>query len=727
MSTLGEIVVNFTANISSIMEAVASINEQFASLTGVADEAGAGVAEGLMQATEGMQEVVASVDEVDTALSDIASVADEAGAGVAEGMSEAVDELNSVADAAANASEAVSETGTAAQSASGSGGSGGGIGSFLGGLGKIASKAGMAYIGLQGFGQMVVGTAGKLIGTAAQAEQTGVAFDTLMKSTSKAQAMLAKLNTFAATTPFQTQAIDDGASKLLAFGINAQDVIPDISCIGDSLSALGKATPAALSSIIDVFGKIQAAGKLTGGDMMQLSRWGIPAWQMLSETMGKPVDVLQKMVSKGLVPSSMALADLQAGMEKTFGGGMAKQAQTFTGLMSTFQSNVVLAWNSFLGVSGGQVTKGSLFDMVEKGLSGVGNILANPAFQQFAVVMGTDIGQSIQKVGTFLSTTLLPPFEQLDKALTPIVTPIIQWGEQNDVLQKSLQGVVTVAGGLVVGVGTLAGGLASVISWFDKGGPAVQITEDALLGVGVAMAAIKIGQFVSTIPALLESLGAWATGQWTVAAATIATALPYIAIGLVIALVVAGVILAIQHWGQIAHWLQGAWKATQVWFGSFWKEVTVLFNDAINGIHTIFDAVGTWLYDTFVQPFVSAWDTISGIFNNISGVVGKLTGAMGNVGGVLSHIPGFASGVNNFSGGWAIVGESGPELVNLPGGSSVYPHGTGPGSALQGGAMPGGAGGTTHVTVQLDSSVLAEYMGPAMQQHIILHAGGLLP
>lgn len=37
------------------------------------------------------------------------------------------------------------------------------------------------------------------------------------------------------------------------------------------------------------------------------------------------------------------------------------------------------------------------------------------------------------------------------------------------------------------------------------------------------------------------------------------------------------------------------------------------------------------------------------------------------------RIPGFASGVQNFSGGTAIVGEKGPEVVTLPAGASVYP------------------------------------------------------
>jgi hypothetical protein len=52
------------------------------------------------------------------------------------------------------------------------------------------------------------------------------------------------------------------------------------------------------------------------------------------------------------------------------------------------------------------------------------------------------------------------------------------------------------------------------------------------------------------------------------------------------------------------------------------------------------------------------------------------------------RVPGFASGVENFGGGLAMVGERGPELVHLPGGSDVIP--------LRGG---GGGSVTVHMTV----------------------------
>ena len=51
---------------------------------------------------------------------------------------------------------------------------------------------------------------------------------------------------------------------------------------------------------------------------------------------------------------------------------------------------------------------------------------------------------------------------------------------------------------------------------------------------------------------------------------------------------------------------------------------------------------------------------------------------------LFAAIPNFAAGTPNFGGGMALVGERGPEVVNLPGGSSITPH------LLSKGSMGGG-------------------------------------
>ena len=51
---------------------------------------------------------------------------------------------------------------------------------------------------------------------------------------------------------------------------------------------------------------------------------------------------------------------------------------------------------------------------------------------------------------------------------------------------------------------------------------------------------------------------------------------------------------------------------------------------------------------------------------------------IGAITGKNTKVPAYATGTSNHPGGMALVGEDGPELVDLPSGSKVYPTGTGP-------------------------------------------------
>lgn len=73
-------------------------------------------------------------------------------------------------------------------------------------------------------------------------------------------------------------------------------------------------------------------------------------------------------------------------------------------------------------------------------------------------------------------------------------------------------------------------------------------------------------------------------------------------------------------------------------------------------------------------------------------------------------IPGFASGVKNFGGGMAVVGEEGPELVNLPKGSDVIPSG--------GGSVTPTSGAAT-----ININVTGAALSPAMSAQFAREAG----
>ena len=75
-----------------------------------------------------------------------------------------------------------------------------------------------------------------------------------------------------------------------------------------------------------------------------------------------------------------------------------------------------------------------------------------------------------------------------------------------------------------------------------------------------------------------------------------------------------------------------------------------------------------------VDAIKSASDGWSNFVNKIENSIKSISGKKSMLNPLGIHIPGFAAGVQNFGGGLAVVGERGPELVNLPRGSSVIPN-----------------------------------------------------
>lgn len=148
-----------------------------------------------------------------------------------------------------------------------------------------------------------------------------------------------------------------------------------------------------------------------------------------------------------------------------------------------------------------------------------------------------------------------------------------------------------------------------------------------------------------------------------------------------------GVILGAVIFAQIMIFVKG------LQLGISW--LSNIINWISNAINWVKDLVGWFgrvggmigrgiadVYNTITAPFEKA-------FNFIKDLPGKIAGAISNVGQVIRDklgdwdipgplgkvrdvIPGFAKGVRNFGGGFAMVGEQGPELVNLPKGSDVF-------------------------------------------------------
>ncbi|KEJ91137.1 tape measure protein [Synergistes jonesii] len=175
---------------------------------------------------------------------------------------------------------------------------------------------------------------------AANVEQTKMAFETLLGSAEKADAMVRKLTDFAAKTPFQLPGVTKSTQQLLAYGFTAESVIPMLTSVGDAVSGLG-GDDEMMQSVIRALGQMKAKAKVSAEEMKQLGEQGINAWQYLSEAAGKSISETQELAKKGAFNAEATIKAILDGMAKQFKGGMEKQSQTVNGLLSTIKDNVV--------------------------------------------------------------------------------------------------------------------------------------------------------------------------------------------------------------------------------------------------------------------------------------------------------------------------------------------------------------------------------------------------
>jgi tape measure domain-containing protein len=188
------------------------------------------------------------------------------------------------------------------------------------------------------FSRMSTGMKKKLAIAAGKFEQLNIAFETFLGSKEKATALINELDRFAAKTPFLTDQVNSAAKALLAFGFEAEEIVPTMKMLGDISAGTGKD----LKELGIIFGQIKGAGRLMGQDLLQLINAGFNPLQIISEKTGKSMATLKDEMSKGLISFEMVT---QAFKDATSEGGRffnltEKQSKSFLGVVSTLQSNI---------------------------------------------------------------------------------------------------------------------------------------------------------------------------------------------------------------------------------------------------------------------------------------------------------------------------------------------------------------------------------------------------
>ncbi|HAS08267.1 MAG TPA: hypothetical protein DCR52_03235 [Actinobacteria bacterium] len=178
----------------------------------------------------------------------------------------------------------------------------------------------------------------KAVTSAADFEQTKVAFATLIGDAAKAEQTLAQLRELGAKTPFEFPELADAGRKLIAFGEGSDTVAATLARIGD----VSAGVQAPVNEIAELYGKARVQGRLFAEDINQLTGRGIPIIGELAKQFGVSDSEVKKLVESGKVgfPNiERAFMDMTSQGGK-FAGMMEAQSKTTNGLFSTLKDTI---------------------------------------------------------------------------------------------------------------------------------------------------------------------------------------------------------------------------------------------------------------------------------------------------------------------------------------------------------------------------------------------------
>lgn len=379
---------------------------------------------------------------------------------------------------------------------------------------------------------------------------------------------------------FLTAIVQNGQTNLQDLGAAMPAILPTASSLGVQLRDVGAAmatmtaetVPAADASTY-LRQLLMALAAPAKAGQKALQDIGLSA-QQVSDGMKKSLPETLKLIMTHLAETYKVGSPQYVEALKAIAGG-SKQMQGILDLtgshMTTFAANV----NNISGV-------------MEKGK---GSVVGWAQVQQDFNFKMDQAKQALNVFMIQLGTKLLPIFGQLMSALLPVLTAFLQWVTNSGILQGVLQTLVNVIIGMVhTG--------SAIVSFFKNN----EVAMDALKAT-LGVLAVIIG--VAMVVALYNMAAAAFTAMIPF--------LPLIAVILVIIAVVTAVILVVQHWGQIAHWLQGIWANVVGFFKTVWLSIQVsaqVFGQAFMAVFTPIANVFKAIWNGIVTVLTVAWNII---------------------------------------------------------------------------------------------------------------------
>lgn len=441
--------------------------------------------------------------------------------------------------------------------------------------------------------------AAALIGikTAASMEQSQVAFESLLGSKGKAKQLLDDLAKMAAETPFEFPQLVTASQQLLAFGFGAKDITPMLTSIGDAAAATGSGADG-VDRITRAIGQMQAKGKISNEELMQLGELGLPVYDIMAKKLGMAkADVMNFLAmpaktiknkdgsvtqEKGGATQAYQMlggvSGLMDGLSQKYDGMMGKQSKTLAGLWSTLKDTFGM------GVA-------NMLQPYMDGIKGAATATIN------------GLGGAFKRIGEII------------EKVRPTVTRVFNFIRDNKTAFIAGAAAVALLTGavlllnaamalnpvtlIIIAIGVVVGAIVAAyrrFSWFRSG---VQTAWAWIKRVTAAFAKWFMAVAWPKIKAVLGYVVGYYKTLWSVAK-----------------VVWKGILAAVKvyvAWFKAVAWPAIKWVAQRIM--DYWRLVASVAKAVWPKVRDAVNAVRTWLTNTAVPAFKTAVETVKTAFN----------------------------------------------------------------------------------------------------------------
>lgn len=183
-----------------------------------------------------------------------------------------------------------------------------------------------------------------------------VAFDTMLGK-EKSNALMQQMVEFAAKTPFDLKGVADGARQLIAYGEASENVIDDLTRLGNLAAGLSQP----LNDLVYLYGTTMTQGRLYTQDYNQFVGRGIPMGRELAKVFGVAESEVRSLVEAGKIgfPEVQKVIQNLTNEGGMFYNLMQEQSKTLPGQLS----NLGDSWDTMMNEIG-KSTQGVMSDAI---------------------------------------------------------------------------------------------------------------------------------------------------------------------------------------------------------------------------------------------------------------------------------------------------------------------------------------------------------------------------